>query len=345
MRDPWSRFSDPEDPAAIAVLADALQLAGDPRGEWISLGLRLEEQPSAALELAWRRWGFEHRHALIGSLATREAHPWWWKIEGGLVRELAINVRGMGEAEVALLDELHAIGLTRHLRRLQLMGTARYDAVMSTVLRLHPKLEILELGPLYPGYGRCDVELQELLDALPRLTVLRAVPAPSLGGLRHARLRRLTICPAEPEELLGFSLVGLPALEHLQIARLKHAGPEALQGIAGGQLESVDVCQAVAQVLRSLPGAARGLRFVDHNPSTDSDPLLTPARQTRLRRFEFDGRFWEIRREDETLHLRYGKGKGRALTKPMRSAYDAANAYRERVSAKQEAGYEEAWIG
>ena len=60
-----------------------------------------------------------------------------------------------------------------------------------------------------------------------------------------------------------------------------------------------------------------------------------------------DGRFWEIRREGKTLHLRYGKGegKGRALTKAMRSAYDAANAYRERVSAKQEAGYEEAWIG
>lgn len=321
--------ADPDDLGAVAVLADALESAGDPLGTWISLGLAGAER---------RTWAVAH--GVLGPLALREEQPWDLAGAGALPSGFATNVRLAGEEEAGLIEALHARGLTRAIRHLRLVGTARFDAVVTTALRLHPRLQSLELGPLVAGYGACDVPLQDVLDGFPDLRVLRAAPAPDLRDLRHPELRSLTICPWEAGQLEELDLSGFPALEHLAVARVDDAEPGQLGCIVRSPVRTVDVHRRVWEVLEDL---RPDLTLVRASTDAHRDPLLTPVRQRAVRRFELDGRFWEIRREGGDLHLRYGKGDNAGTTKKvaLRSAYEAATAYRERAAAKVGQGFRE----
>ena len=81
--------------------------------------------------------------------------------------------------------------------------------------------------------------------------------------------------------------------------------------------------------------------------SAERDPLLTPAFQTKLRRFELGDRFWTMVRDRSSLVASSGRigGKSRETVTALRSPYEASNRYWEKLAAKRAAGWIEVWPG
>lgn len=303
----------PEDHEAHAVLADHLEEVGDPRGRCIQLALLcLQDQARWSPEL--ERWRFEHRDRLRGPFADWD-RPLLWREPLGLCTELQLTVQLWGTLEAEALEA--ATPLLGAVRRLRLMGSANYDAVLAWVLRARPPLQVLELGPLNPIAGTTSVPLQQVLDALPELRSLVYVASQRPSTLRHARLERVLV---HEGTLTRADVSGVPQLKRLVLL--------SDQPVVGAASDLV--------VSRKPPGS-----------SAERDPLLTPALQTHVRRFELDGRFWTVVREGAVLLASSGKqgGKARQTTTRLRSPYEASQAYWEKLQAKRAQGWTEVWAG
>lgn len=306
--------ADPTDLDAHRVLADVLAAEGDPVGDWMNLELAASVRADPKLRLAARRFAFEHRQALFGPIAHGTL-PWRLDVVNGVVRGVEVVARWPGPVE--LLMGLHERGVLFGVQRIRLVGTTDFDPMARWIVDHVPQLEDLWMGPLSLGYGRLTYPLRALLAGLPRLRQLRLPPCRDVLGAAHGRLEALTWVPSD--EQAG-------VVQRASFPRL------ISQYVIFRDLESAAALSNV-----EVKGVAE--------QSPDHDPLLTPVEQERWRRFTLDGRFWRIRREGSDLNVRWGaveENTGRRTA--CRSPYDASTALRERVIAKQKAGWREVFV-
>ncbi|MEZ4316345.1 MAG: hypothetical protein R3F61_02525 [Myxococcota bacterium] len=322
------------------VLGDALVAAGDPRGELMALQAGLEEHPGdAALREAERRLRFEHRHALLGPLVD-QALPYFVAWRWGHVAELdlAVSATSPNTPTEAVGELLAGLDLFA-LRRLRLVGAARYEGVMDAfAARSWPVLERLELGPVNPGAGRLDRALGPILSAASELRYLRLEGPEQLGGLEHARLEGLMLA-IRPEQVDELDLSGLPALRTLTLRTRRPPDPGALERVLRGRVERL--------VVYGAPPVLPGIQVesaMAADPATDR--LLTPAEQSVPRRFHRRGRFRAVRRSDALLFVREGKVGRPGLERHERFAtpYDAARALHARAWDWRQEGFAEVWV-
>lgn len=310
---------NPHDPDAWAVHADALSAAGDPRGRWIALSLAAERGEPVQAEV--ERWFFEHRRQLVGPVADSEdALLGWWR---GVVVGLQHTVEGRCAPAVEALAGLDL----RWLRAVRLCGNALYDDAIEVLLaEERPELARLELGPTNPGAGRLDAPVGELLERCPALVALRLERCK--GSLVHPGLQRLQVTLGPGETL---DLSGLPALVHLTVVSRRAIDRAQVVGFDGpvAHNHAVDGFEPLQPL----------------DPHTD--PLLTPARQERLRCWAKGRRFVTLRRRGNALVRIEGKrGRpGRAANSFHGRPYDAARAYRAAVVELHLAGFVETWAG
>lgn len=203
---------DPDDPATLAVLADELQLAGDPRGELISIQLALA---SAAPDIVRER-GLVGREDVVGLSRRRgvllqqlappfEPRHVTWGI--GFVRALEQQVNDVAQLR-ALVDALGHPSM-RMLRELKLWIYYRPSSLAELAARI-PTVRRLEIAS-------ADLRDAELADAIPRLPWLESLHFDScrhVGPFGHPRLKRLELHSVDRDEAYFGKLVPaeLPSL-------------------------------------------------------------------------------------------------------------------------------------
>jgi uncharacterized protein (TIGR02996 family) len=200
-------LDDPDDPGALAVLADQLQGSGDPRGELIAIQLALAGAPrSASLDDEDDDDGDpdyqpDPRDAEIRAQLRRRAVLFErlalpldpndrvvWGI--GFLRRLEL----VGKTGTRLSDQI-AIWRNPSLRllaELQVTFAAEHDANWtSRLVDVIPKsLRRLELGR---STGHPLPGLHDLVASLPRLNALSIVGRPAFEKLAHPTLIRLEL--------------------------------------------------------------------------------------------------------------------------------------------------------
>lgn len=166
-----------DDDDAVAVFADALESAGDPRGTLMHLQLALEQRPGdARLVEAERRHLALHGKALLGGLqmASSLATFRWRRgfLESVELRSQAGDVY-QRHGRVAppprsrlpkLVKELESLAVARRLRSLFItmpqssFSTAHLTAVLDEVLDVRlPSLELVRIGTLIVGWGEDEL--------------------------------------------------------------------------------------------------------------------------------------------------------------------------------------------
>ncbi|MER2561554.1 MAG: hypothetical protein ABTQ32_12560 [Myxococcaceae bacterium] len=204
-------LTDLDDDHAVAVFADALESAGDPRGPLMHLQLALEARPGdPRLVEAERRHLALHGKALLGALqmASSLATFRWRRgfLQSVELRSQAADVY-QRHGRVAppprsrlpkLVRELESLAVARRLRSLVItmpvssFSTAHLSAVLDEVLDVRlPSLEVVRIGTLvYEGLW------DELVPGLTPLVVLhRGVRLELDASLRPALERHGLIDP------------------------------------------------------------------------------------------------------------------------------------------------------
>ncbi len=360
------RSPDPE--GHWTVLADWLQHHDDPRGALMSLQIAREQRSaSPAALLAERRVLFEHRHRFLGPLARRAKQVWHGWRRGHLVTlELTPDPWTTETAEIiAQLSEDGGLALLDDLR---LCSSVNFDNVLSEMATHDwPWLRRLRLGPLTVGAGRTDAPLEPLLGRMPRLEVLRLELPSDIGGIRHPKLRSLTM-HALPDRIRLLNREALPSLVSLSLFTRDPCRSEDLALLADWPLEELELGGGAFEGWWTLHRQGRVPvpdRLVLHGSSAlraaeragvpavagrrrspITDRLLVPRAWARWRRFVRGDRFWSIRREGSRIVLQYGAlgKKGRRREQSHHDAYAASRAYIERLEKKLKDGYEEAWL-
>jgi hypothetical protein len=186
----------PDDRGVLTVLADALAMRGDPRGELITTQLDGRSDLGARRDELRALVSLPFPPTELGNLVT-------WGI--GYVAKLELGQRSADR--IALLG-----ALWRHpsLRVLQHLAVASQNATAALIADGPRTLRVLELGRDSP-LGAID----ELVALLPRLDQLRLYGRTTAKRLAHPKLRRLAV--RGPCEQLLCDLDGLPALETIEL--------------------------------------------------------------------------------------------------------------------------------
>jgi uncharacterized protein (TIGR02996 family) len=219
---------DPDDLAAYAVLADALQREGDPRGELIALQVAAETDPAKAPHA--QRYLKANQAALLGPLAEVRPDAFTWR--RGYIHRVRLSADDTGDVLVGT-DELelllrHPAGRFLHEIVVGLMGAPAEDD-LSDVIRFlaeHtvPTVRLLHLGDFsYPE--ECEMswfevgDLDELWRALPRLRWLITQGNITASAIEHAALERLEVrtggLPRDAARAIAQATT--PALHHLEV--------------------------------------------------------------------------------------------------------------------------------
>ncbi|MCA9570499.1 MAG: tetratricopeptide repeat protein, partial [Myxococcales bacterium] len=254
----------PDDPAAWAVLADALLQRGDPRGELYALDAALARSPwgPTGRDLRARRRALIDQHGLVPDvpelvLDARWAHGWW----KGLTLTWREPLRAMGEVLARVFGHPSA----RYVRRvtLNLGGHVRDLAPVVAALdtRDWPLLEALVIRSPPPHPRPSPIST----DRMPRLATL-ALPSGDLGAeaLQAAWTAGLTAARAAWRAgRLEDAHTGFEGLLHLVDAhgdeRRALLAAESLGALANDLGRMDQAAELRDRVLRGRPGSADAL--------------------------------------------------------------------------------------
>jgi uncharacterized protein (TIGR02996 family) len=284
----------PDDAGVLAVLADRLQHAGDPRGELIAVQLALAARPADPVRMLARRdelmlqltplhdagerclWGtgYVRRVELIARSALRFAdHAALWRHPSmRLLGEVRIEL-GAGCDGAAIAAALAPV-LPR-LRRLELIGAPHRITAVAAIAAAcpllehlaigdradlaglaHPRLHTLELTSPEPFLARDDASVASTSRSRLHEVVAELTPwrLPALVDLTLRRTHGRTDAICD-----ALATDWLPHLDHLALidGTLSEAGIAALaKGLAGRRLARLDVTgNAMPITLRSRMAA------------------------------------------------------------------------------------------
>ncbi|MEO8702360.1 MAG: DUF3553 domain-containing protein [Kofleriaceae bacterium] len=218
--------ASPDDEGILAVLADALQSQGEPRGELIAIQLRLKSATPADVAVLVRRRD-DLMLQLSPPLAVGERCAWGI----GFVRRVELAAfTGTRLAELATLWRHPSMRIASEVQ-LEL-GVAYHQATMTAAfagIRAHLRRLVLDTAQRLES-------LAELVAGLPRLAQLVVHDSADFDRLAHPELRRLVLRSLEitqlPDVVPRLSPGALPQLTEL--------------GLRGTRTRTDDVCEALA---------------------------------------------------------------------------------------------------
>ncbi|HEU0034636.1 MAG TPA: hypothetical protein VFQ53_28625 [Kofleriaceae bacterium] len=217
----------------LAVYADHLQAAGDPRGELIALDLQIDHRSTP--ELVVRRASLLSRW--LGMLVPSDPHAPWLgdTFRYGFVENLVVT-RDHGEQRIA---QVLASPLAAYLRQVTIRG--RRSDIASALAQLaavpHPWLRQLTIEQDDRMADPADPDPSDasaLLAAAPNLDVLEVRGATVLASCVHPKLRALTVSWSALPGLFDGDAIDLPAVSALDLAFADRIfGPPQISTIAG----------------------------------------------------------------------------------------------------------------
>jgi uncharacterized protein (TIGR02996 family) len=262
---------DPEDLTAFAVLADALQRDGDPRGELIALQVAAETDAIRAASHA-NRYLDAHRAELLGPLA--DVPPAAYMCRRGYIHRVRLRDELLDSEGLEHLLE-HPAGRFLHEIAAGVIGSPG-DGLDHVVHVLGstgaPSLRVLQLGDFeYPDESEMSWFVVGDIDALwpgvPRLRHLITQGNVTAETIDHAMLERLEVRTG------GLPRSAALAIAHARLPRLRYL--EVWYGDSGYGAEATldDVAPLLAR--RDLPELRHlGLRNCEF---TDAIAAALPA--------------------------------------------------------------------
>ncbi len=197
----------PTDDAAYLVLADVLQLAGDPRGELIAIDAMAEAGTDRGL---WdqRRALLLDRHRELAPVALPNLHFGWHR---GFVRRVSLGT----SSDYLAVFEHPALRFITELVFLD-PETSSFASFLGEVTKRVPLLRALAIGdPDRRHYHwpreRTVFDLQLLMPQLEQLYSCEPVEIGAAPSLRTLRLE------GDPDMLARLQTAALPSLEKLSI--------------------------------------------------------------------------------------------------------------------------------
>jgi len=209
-------LSDPGDSEAYRVYGDWLEGQGDPRGELISLALKIDEGGGSDGALMQLRDAHLRRNkGLQPQLGMWNAHyRWRW----GFIEEVELDDPSVADLEL-VLDHPACLPL----RRLQIVaGGDAMPALLDAIEQTRPTIEELVIDADRPGRGLRA--RPDLWARLPRLRALVLEGDGLLDVVDHPTLAELRLTGAP----LCAERWNLPSLGHLSwrhLGQLSHLDP------------------------------------------------------------------------------------------------------------------------
>ena len=274
LEDLVAKLDAPQDPS-WAVWADALQAAGDPRGELIALERIPEAKRSLAqrerLTLLHRPYTERFEAAMRGLLPGGWLERWPPTWRHGFVTKLALSMGLPGPTDLTswLADELF-----RGLRSLELwILDDQLDDLVEAIVEARPPLsELVLVGTDYPFACVDADDCARLWAALPRLRHLQ-LAAMAFERLDHPGLASLSVVTGmmDAQQLGRMLRSELPALEELELVEIPQAPSPELGTLSFPERTRVE------RVVRSFEDA-----FPARSSRTDSVWIEWPCGSARV---------------------------------------------------------------